>query len=294
LKGITVDLDARPKLQVRVTVRCGDADSARALDALLQKGMKGLAKSKTVRAWLPAASKLPELWKPKRIEDRLDLRADEAALVELGRPLLLWAIEEEQRTRLSAQMRRLLQAILGYEQKNGTFPAFASRDRKGKPLLSWRVHLLPFLGESALYRQFKLDEPWNSPHNKKLIARMPAVYRPLNGKLAGENRTTLLGPLGEATMFPPRGVLRIGDVLDGTDKTVMLVDSADAQAVVWTQPEDLKYDAKDPFYGLARRQGRQIMVGLVDGTILFLPKTIDKATMAALFTRNGGEAVEIP
>jgi hypothetical protein len=293
-KGITVDLETRPKLQVHLSIRCADAGSARALDALLAKGLKSLAASKTVTAWLPAAARLPGLWKPRRVEDRLELRVDESALVEIGRPVVVWAIREEERARLSAQMHRVLQAVLAFEQKNGTFPVFASRDKAGKPLLSWRVHLLPYLGESALYRQFNLDEPWDSPHNKKLIAKMPAVYRPSSPRLAGEHRTVLLAPLGEATMFPPRGGLRIADVHDGTDKTVMLVDAADEQAVVWTRPEDWKYDPKDSFRGLARRHGGAIMVGMVDGTVQFLPKSIDRATMAALFTRNGGEKVEIP
>ena len=55
-------------------------------------------------------------------------------------------------------------------------PASAIRDRAGKPLLSWRVALLPHLGQDALYKQFKLDEPWDSEHNRKLIPRMPAVF----------------------------------------------------------------------------------------------------------------------
>jgi hypothetical protein len=294
LKSITVDLETRPKLRLRLTVRCADAGSAKALDAVFAKGLKSLAENKIVRTWLPAAAKLPALWKPALVEDRLELSLDESALVEIGRPLVLWVIAEEQRARLSAQMYRVLRAILAYEEKNGTFPAFASLDRMGKPLLSWRVHLLPSLGEAALYKEFKLDESWDSPHNKKLIAKMPQVYRTLNPRLASEHRTALLAPLGAATMFPPRGGLRVADVLDGTDKTVMLVDAADDQAVVWTRPEDLKYDAKDPFRGLARRHGGQIMVGMVDGTVQFLPKSIEKATMAALFTRNGGEMVEIP
>ncbi len=261
---------------------------------MVAKGLKSLAENRAVRALLPAVSKLPALWEPKRAEDRLELRLDESALAEIGAPMVLWAIKEEQRARVSGQMHRVLQAVLAFEQKNGTFPAFASRDKAGKSLLSWRVHLLPHLGEAALYRQFKLDEPWDSPHNKKLIAWMPAVYRPVNPKLAGEHRTTLLAPLGEATMFPPRGGLRIADVLDGTDTTIMLVDAADDQAVVWTCPDDLKYDPKEPSHGLAKRYDGEIMVGMVDGMVHFLPKTIENATLAALFTRNGRERVEIP
>ena len=47
---------------------------------------------------------------------------------------------------------------------------------RGKPLLSWRVHILPFLEEGELYKQFRLDEPWDSEHNRKLIEKMPDAY----------------------------------------------------------------------------------------------------------------------
>ncbi len=58
----------------------------------------------------------------------------------------------------------------------GAFPTAAILDKNGKPLLSWRVALLPYIEQDALYRQFKLDEPWDSEHNKKLIAQMPKIY----------------------------------------------------------------------------------------------------------------------
>ena len=62
--------------------------------------------------------------------------------------------------------------------KQGRFPA-AAISKDGKPLLSWRVALLPFLGEKGLYEQFHLDEPWDSPHNKLLLDQMPNVYAPV-------------------------------------------------------------------------------------------------------------------
>ncbi len=69
-------------------------------------------------------------------------------------------------------------AMHNYESTFGTFPpAYIADKATGKPLLSWRVAILPFLEQDALYKQFHLDEPWDSAHNKTLIARMPPVYR---------------------------------------------------------------------------------------------------------------------
>ena len=63
-----------------------------------------------------------------------------------------------------------------------------------------RVAILPYLGESekALYGQFELSEPWDSPNNKALLAKMPKVYAPAVAK-DGEkdkNVTHYLGFVG--------------------------------------------------------------------------------------------------
>src|SRR5262249_34008276 len=59
-------------------------------------------------------------------------------------------------------------AFHNYLSTYGVFPASASFKKGKKPLLSWRVAILPFIEQEALYKKFKLDEPWDSPHNKKL------------------------------------------------------------------------------------------------------------------------------
>ena len=83
-----------------------------------------------------------------------------------------------------------------YHDVYKSFPAQASYDNKKKPLLSWRVHLLPYLDELALYKQFKLDEPWDSANNKPLIAKMPAVFRSPHIANAEPGKTTYLVPVG--------------------------------------------------------------------------------------------------
>src|SRR6185312_11489838 len=63
-----------------------------------------------------------------------------------------------------------------YHDAHGKLPPPAITDKAGKPLLSWRVALLPYLEQVALYNQFHLDEPWDSEHNRKLLPQMPKVY----------------------------------------------------------------------------------------------------------------------
>ena len=67
-------------------------------------------------------------------------------------------------------------ALHNYHDQHNSFPPAFSQGKDGKPLLSWRVLILPFLDQQqALYDQFHLDEAWDSPHNRTLIAKMPAV-----------------------------------------------------------------------------------------------------------------------
>ena len=79
------------------------------------------------------------------------------------------------RSRLN--LKKLALAMHNYNDTYGRLPLAATMGKNGKALLSWRVELLPYLEEQELYRQFKRDEPWNSPHNLKLLSKMPAVYR---------------------------------------------------------------------------------------------------------------------
>src|SRR5207248_1536085 len=144
-------------------------------------------------------------------------------------------------------LKQIVLALHYYHDSHSKFPAQANYGSQGKPLLSWRVHILPFLGEEKLYKEFHLDEPWESAHNKQLIARMPAIYRCPSMKWSLKNKTTYLGLVNESAMFTggPEGV-PIKDVEDGTSNTIFIVDADDDHAVIWTKPEDLKYDPKNP------------------------------------------------
>jgi hypothetical protein len=149
--------------------------------------------------------------------------------------------------------------------------------------------------QDNLYKQFHLDEPWDSEHNKKLIPLMPKLYAGRNPALAAAGKTTLLAPLGDATMFPVRQEgTKIAEVTDGTSNTIFLVEAKDEDAVIWTKPDDLKIDPANPAKDLANHDGKGYWVLLADGSVHFISASMDKKNLWALFTRNGGEVVEIP
>src|SRR5438045_1511259 len=72
----------------------------------------------------------------------------------------------------SNNLKQIALAFHSFHDTYGGMPAAAICDKAGKPLLSWRVAILPWIEEGALYKQFKLDEPWDSKHNKALLKKM--------------------------------------------------------------------------------------------------------------------------
>lgn len=202
--------------------------------------------------------------------------------------------------RCTQNLRELGLAMHMYHDANGRFPAVANFSKEGKPLLSWRVHLLPFLGEQSLYSEFHQDEPWDSPHNQKLIARMPAVYGCPNLKDSEDGKTTYLAPVAgtnraQQTMFTGDSQgMGMAQILDGTSNTIMLIDAADDRAVVWTRPEDLRFDPKKPHDGLIGHHFGALGTLFADGSVHFLPETLDPSTLQHLFIRNDGHVVAVP
>ena len=151
------------------------------------------------------------------------------------------------------------------------------------------MHLTPFLGEQVLYEEFRLDEPWNSPHNQRLINNMPAVYAPASG-LQEPGKTTLQTVTGPNAAFEGGLGCRIRDITDGSTTTVMLVETEDAHAVVWTQPGDYEYSAIDPSHGLRQHGDEEIFVLFCSGEIGRVPLKEGTRGLVKMFTRSGGEA----
>jgi hypothetical protein len=180
-------------------------------------------------------------------------------------------------------MKQIALGMQNYRDAFGGAPLTDIVDAKGRPFLSWRVRLLPFIEQDHLYRQFRLDEPWDSPHNKALIDQRPPVYSdPWGGKEDG--RTHYLRPLGAE---PGEGLL---------NPRICLVEVDDEHAVIWTKPGDLDYDPAKPTAGLtqrwlidgALRRGGPVM--LEDGAFRLVPSTARPEFVRALFSGQPDES----
>ena len=165
-----------------------------------------------------------------------------------------------------------------------TFPPAYSTDNQGKPLLSWRVLILPQLNYKELYEQFHLHEPWDSEHNKKLIEKMPQFYRS-PGSHAGPGKTNYLAVRTERSVFPGAKPVSHAEI-SGTSNPIMIVEASDERAVIWTKPDDFVPDPRDPIKGLVGLRQGGFLAGLVkDLNVRFIPETIDPETLRHLFNR---------
>jgi hypothetical protein len=196
-------------------------------------------------------------------------------------------------------------AMHNFQSTNGRFPAVAVKPNDRQPLLSWRVMLLPYLGEDKLYGQFRLDEPWDSANNKRLLTPMPKVF----ADPAASDATTAAGKThyrvfyGQGAFFDPTVTLpaqgfpgptlgvQIWDITDGMSNTIMAVEAADP--VEWTKPDELRFDRNAPLPKLGVLEDG-FFVLMADGSARFINKPYDEKVIKAAITRNGGELVTLP
>jgi hypothetical protein len=187
-------------------------------------------------------------------------------------------------------LKQLAVAVHRFNDTYGFIPPAANRDSSGKLYLSWRVLILPYIDQKELYKEFKLDEPWDSEHNKKLIAKMPRIYQGPNKKLSADGKTVILAPVAKETAFPPDGKkIRIpASFLDGTSNTILFVEGNDDSTVIWTKPDDLKVDPKKPHQGLLRPGQDFFLVAMADGSSLRVANSVTVQTLAYAFDPADG------
>jgi RNA polymerase sigma factor (sigma-70 family) len=199
-----------------------------------------------------------------------------------------------ERKRRMGSINNLKQIALAFLNYHTTYNAFPTdiMDDSGRPLLSWRVAILPYLDQQKLYNQFKLDEPWNSPNNRKLLSKMPAVYHIDTDDGDSNTMTYYQGFVGKGTLFEPdRSKVKLFDVTDGTSYTILLVEAG--TSVRWSAPQDIAYSAKKPIPALGAPFGDVIHAAFADGAVHSLRTDYDENEMRKAIIRNDGENIDM-
>ncbi|MCI0702957.1 MAG: DUF1559 domain-containing protein [Planctomycetia bacterium] len=203
--------------------------------------------------------------------------------------------ESAARMQDSNNLKQLALAMHFHHDATGTLPQPAWLQPQGAPNkpggLSWRVHLLPYIEQQALYKQFKLDEPWDSENNKKLIEQMPKIYAsPLVTDPVGQTRYKVF--VGNGAAFERDKKFSLAQFADGTSNTIMIIGGG--APVIWTKPDDIEFtdDITPAILALPGQMGCNVAMG--DGSVRWLALgNLSPQTLKAAVTRNGGEVFNL-
>jgi hypothetical protein len=212
-------------------------------------------------------------------------------LVGLLLPAVQAAREAARRMSAASNIKQIMLALHNYHAVYNHLPAPAITDADGKPLLSWRVAILPFIEQQALHEQFHLDEPWDSEHNLPLAEKLPAIYVDPSVNLE-PGLTIFQYVVGEDIGVKPEGHTSFRDIDDGLSNTILIAESNVDDAVVWTQPLDHEIDMENPLATMGNVHQGGFHVGLGDGAVKFITHSIDWELFRSLLTRAGGEVIK--
>ena len=229
-------------------------------------------------------------------------------LAALLTPAIPSAREAARRNTCLNHARQLTLALLNYEDVHGTFPPAYVTDKNGKPMHSWRVLILPYLGRNDLYQAYDFDEPWDGPNNSKLAA-IPLEFFKCPSSKGAMTDTNYMAVIRPRTAWPDGKGSKAADFRDGMSKTIMLVEVHD-RVVNWMEPRDLSLDeavammsatdlpetkgghqAGDTYF-YRRTGGLGHIVGYADGHVEFLQFGVPADAVAERLTIDGGEVNE--
>jgi len=216
------------------------------------------------------------------------------------------------RTRSVNNLKHIAIAMHNYHDKYKCFPPAVLYGPDGKTPYSWRVAILPFLEQAALYKHYRFDEPWDGPNNRRLAEiRVPVFHCP--SEIARSANASYFALVGPGTVFEkkdrakPSGVpkspvagspgprietdgISFTEIRDGTSNTLMIVEAK--RNIPWSKPEDIPYDPKKPIPELGGYFEGGFHAARCDGAVFFLPNSIAEATLRAMISRNGREVID--
>jgi len=213
----------------------------------------------------------------------------------VGLPILRKQMRITARNSDLARMKSIVTALNIYCDKYGSYPPTNTVDATGKPLLSWRVLILPFLGYGDLYDKFRLDQSWDSPLNLSLVKDMPREFCSSNSPDAwGNKQPNYVLLVGKNSLFPPSGPLGRKQVTD--NPTLLVVETLNG-IPVWTEPGDIDLSVSGAAFGNLPMQSigglhSDVALGVdTQGQSVIIPRSTSTTELEALITPSAGEAI---
>ena len=291
-----LNVHMKPAVSLNAEIKTDSRGDAEQLKNTLGKLTSIMEQMPEIDRAVPGFSKLLPMIPVEVSDERLTMEVSEAngqisKLVDALAAPIRAARVAAGRTQSMNNIKQIMLAFHNYHDANRGFPLRASVDEEGKRLLSWRVHLLPYLEQYALYQQFHLDEPWDSEHNKALIEKCPEVFRSPGTPNLKSGLTNYVVPIAENTFLSTTEPMQFSMMIDGTSNTLGVLETDADHAVIWTKPDDLKVDFKNPLAGLLLWNNEVILASRVDGSVQAIVKSIDPEVLQNLLQYNDGNVV---
>ncbi len=209
--------------------------------------------------------------------------------------LVFFFLEGQKLRKDSNNLKIIGLAAHNYHDANGSLPKPYNDDMSRAPggdlsnKLSWRVTILPYIEQDNIYRQFRMDEPWDSQTNRPHADRPIPYYS--DAETPADPTTRLRCFYDNGAMFDTRTRMSLVSITDGTSNTIMYVQGGDK--VTWSRFQEYRYDPKSPLPQLGKPNKPTFMMVMGDGSIRTMRKDMSETTLRAMITANGGEVVDL-
>jgi len=207
--------------------------------------------------------------------------------------------ENSQSVICKRNMKEIYFALAQYHAVHGSYPPAYIADESGKPMHSWRVLILPYLGHKDIYAKYNFDEQWDGPNNSKLheIA-LPLYHCPDDKPAAGEAETSYVVAVGPDTLFPGTETVAISQITAPTTRTFLLVETTNS-GIHWMEPRDLNVAQMAPSInpktgrGISSNHPGGVNAVFVDGHISFIGEMqVTPDEVRGMLSRDGGAPVD--
>ena len=124
-----------------------------------------------------------------------------------------------------------------------------------------------------------------------MIEKCPQVFRSPGTPDLDAGLTNYVVAIAESTFLSTDKPMEFKQIIDGTSNTLSVLETDEEHAVIWTKPDDLPVDFKNPLVGLLIWGDQAFLAGRIDGSVQAVSKTIDKQMLQNLFQYNDGKVV---